>query len=93
MITLRAGMRVYLACGTTDMRRGFDSLAAQVQTVLRLDPFSGALFVFRGKRGDHTSFCIPIAVCCHSLSLASIAWRALACCPTAGTRCRTDCPS
>jgi transposase len=52
MITLRAGMRVYLACGVTDMRRGFDSLAAQVQTVLKLDPFSGALFVFRGKRGD-----------------------------------------
>jgi transposase len=52
MITLRAGMRVYLACGATDMRRGFDSLAAQVQTVLKLDPFSGALFVFRGKRGD-----------------------------------------
>lgn len=52
MITLRTGVRVYLACGTTDMRRGFDSLAAQVQTVLRLDPFSGALFVFRGKRGD-----------------------------------------
>jgi transposase len=52
MITLPGGMRVYLACGVTDMRRGFDSLAAQVQTVLKLDPFSGALFVFRGKRGD-----------------------------------------
>jgi transposase len=47
-----AGVRVYLACGITDMRRGFDSLAAQVQMVLRLDPFSGALFVFRGRRGD-----------------------------------------
>ena len=34
------------------MRKGFDSLAAQVQTALQLDPFSGALFLFRGKRGD-----------------------------------------
>ena len=52
MITLHAGMRVYIACGVTDMRRGFDGLAAQVQTVLKLDPHNGAVFVFRGKRGD-----------------------------------------
>ena len=45
-------MRVYLACGVTDMRKGFDGLAARVQTVLRLDPHGGALFVFRGRRGD-----------------------------------------
>jgi len=52
MITLPAGVRVYLACGATDMRRGFDGLAAQVQQILGLDPYSGALFIFRGKRGD-----------------------------------------
>lgn len=52
MIALPAGTRVYLACGATDMRRGFDGLAAQVQMVLRKDPHDGALFVFRGKRGD-----------------------------------------
>ena len=34
------------------MRKGFDGLAAQVQTVLSLDPYGGALFVFRGRRGD-----------------------------------------
>ena len=44
--------RVYLACGFTGMRRGFDGLAAQVQTVLSLDPYGGALFVFWGRRGD-----------------------------------------
>ena len=44
--------RVYLACGFTDMRKGFDGLAAQVQTVLSLDPYGGALFIFRGRRGD-----------------------------------------
>lgn len=52
MITLPPGTRVYLACGLTDMRRGFDGLAAQVQLVLKRDPHDGALFVFRGKRGD-----------------------------------------
>jgi transposase len=39
MLTLPAGIRVYVACGVTDMRRGFDSLSAQVQTALALDPF------------------------------------------------------
>ncbi|WP_425606077.1 IS66 family insertion sequence element accessory protein TnpB [Paraburkholderia sejongensis] len=38
--------------GVTDMRCGFNSLAAKVQTVLEKDPFSGHVFVFRGKRGD-----------------------------------------
>jgi transposase len=46
------GTRVFLACGTTDMRKGFDGLAAQVQTVLAQDPYSGAMFCFRGRRGD-----------------------------------------
>lgn len=45
-------VRIYLACGVTDMRRGFHSLAAQVQMSLQQDPYSGALYVFRGKRGD-----------------------------------------
>ncbi|MXP66112.1 IS66 family insertion sequence element accessory protein TnpB [Roseomonas sp. M0104] len=49
---LPSGVRVYLACGVTDMRKGFDGLAALVQTVLQQDPYGGALFVFRGKRGD-----------------------------------------
>lgn len=52
MIALPPGTRVYLACGVTDMRRGFDGLAAQVQNVLELDPYSGAIFIFRGRRGD-----------------------------------------
>lgn len=52
MLTFNAGIRVHLALGVTDMRRGFNGLAAQVQTVLRADPFSGHLFLFRGRRGD-----------------------------------------
>jgi hypothetical protein len=52
VIGVPGNVRVYLACGVTDMRKGFDGLAARVQTVLQLDPHGGALFVFRGRRGD-----------------------------------------
>ena len=52
MIALLAGSRVWLAAGVTDLRKGFDGLAALVQTQLAQDPFSGHLFVFRGRRGD-----------------------------------------
>ena len=52
MIGLPAGTRVYIACGVTDMRRGFDGLSAQVEAALKLDPYGGAIFIFRGKRGD-----------------------------------------
>ena len=52
MIELRTGTRIWIAAGVTDMRRGFDGLSAQVQTVLNEQPFSGHVFVFRGRRGD-----------------------------------------
>jgi transposase len=51
MIGLPAETRVWLASGLTDMRRGFDGLAVQVQEVLKRDPHCGHLFVFRGKSG------------------------------------------
>lgn len=52
MIPVPSNTRIWLAAGVTDMRRGFNTLAAQAQTVLKEDPFSGHLFVFRGWRGD-----------------------------------------
>ena len=52
MNPLPLGTRVWLAAGVTDMRRGMDSLAAQVQTTLQQSPLSGHVFVFRGRRGD-----------------------------------------
>lgn len=52
MIGLPTGTRVWLAAGVTDMRRGFDGLAAIVQDKLQEDPFSGHVFAFRGRRGD-----------------------------------------
>jgi len=52
MIGLPPGARVWLAAGATDMRNGFDGLAAIVKTALTEDPYSGQLFVFRGRQGD-----------------------------------------
>jgi len=52
MITAPPATRVWLACGVTDMRKGFPGLSVLVQDVLGQDPFSGHLFVFRGRRGD-----------------------------------------
>ena len=52
MIPVPAGVRVWLAVGQTDMRRGMNGLALQVQQVLQRDPHAGDLYVFRGKRGD-----------------------------------------
>ena len=51
MIPVPAGVRVWLAAGHTDMRKGFDGLAMLVQQTLKRDPNGGQLFVFRGKRG------------------------------------------
>jgi len=52
MIIPPSGVRVWLATGTTDMRRGMNGLALQVQEALRRDPHVGDLYVFRGKRGN-----------------------------------------
>lgn len=52
MIPIPSGVRVWLATGHTDMRKGFDGLALLVQERLSRDPHSGHLFVFRGRRGD-----------------------------------------
>lgn len=52
MIPVPTNARVWLAVGRTDMRKGFDGLASLAQSVLQQDPFSGHLFVFRGRRGD-----------------------------------------
>ena len=52
MIPVPASTRVWLAAGVTDMRKGFNGLAALAQDFLKQDPFSGHLFVFRGRRGD-----------------------------------------
>src|SRR5690625_6068726 len=52
MIGPGTGVRVYLAAGITDMRKGITGLAARAQEVLRQSPACGAVFAFRGRRGD-----------------------------------------
>ena len=47
-----AGARVWIAMGHTDMRRGMQGLALQVQQHLHRDPHCGDLFVFRGRSGS-----------------------------------------
>jgi transposase len=52
MLNLPPSVRIFLSTQPADMRRSFDGLAAMVEGVLRADPWSGHLFVFRNKRGD-----------------------------------------
>lgn len=47
-----SGTRVLMATRPVDFRKGADSLAALVQSDLRLQPFSGVIYVFRSKRAD-----------------------------------------
>jgi transposase len=62
MIPVPTGVRVWLATGHTDMRKGFGGLSLLVQETLKRDPHSGNLFVFRGRRGSRTTFSIPISI-------------------------------
>ena len=52
MISLPAGTNIWIVAGVTDLRRGFTGLSAVAQTALEQDPYSGHVFVFRGRRGD-----------------------------------------
>ena len=59
MIGLPAGTKVFLACQPIDLRAGFDGLAAKVQQIIGADPFSGHVFIFRGKRGSLATLLQP----------------------------------
>ena len=50
MISLPSDTRISLVAGVTDMRKSFNGLGEQVQHVLDENPFSGHLFIFRGRR-------------------------------------------
>lgn len=52
MIPVPSGVRVWLAAGHTDMRRGYNGLSLMVQETLKRNPHEGHLFVFRGRAGD-----------------------------------------
>jgi transposase len=52
MMAPPAGTKIWIAAGVTDLRRGYTGLSGLVQTTLEQNPFSGHVFVFRGRRGD-----------------------------------------
>ena len=52
MLSIPAGVRIWLVAGVTDMRKGLEGLSALVQTRLSADVLSGQLFIFRGRRSD-----------------------------------------
>lgn len=66
MMVIPSGVKVHLAVGRTDMRKGMDGLAMIVQETLKQEPFSGHLFVFRGRNArmikilfwDGTGLCL-----------------------------------
>lgn len=52
MLHIATASQVYLACGSTDLRKSIDGLASLVQEQFALDPFSTALFVFCNRKRD-----------------------------------------
>jgi transposase len=64
-------VRVMVATKPVDFRKGSEGLAALVRETMRLDPFSGVVYVFRAKGANFTSFSIPFAICRGGVSLAS----------------------
>lgn len=51
-ISLPGDIRIYIACGKTDMRKSIDGLSAIVSQNFKLDPFENALFLFCGGKRD-----------------------------------------
>lgn len=52
MLSISPAVKIFLAVAHTDMRKSHDGLAALVEHVLKSDPLSGHLFVFRNKTAD-----------------------------------------
>jgi hypothetical protein len=52
MIPVPSDVRIWIAMGRTDMRRGMRGLALQVQQTLKRDPHAGDIYVFRGRAGS-----------------------------------------
>jgi len=52
MIGPPSGTPTWIVAGFTDLRRGFDALCTQIQDKLNENPFSGDIYIFRGRRGD-----------------------------------------
>ncbi len=83
MISLPSGTRIWLVAGVTDMRKSFNGLGEQVQHVLDENPFSGHLFIFRGRRVTLLKYSGPMLMVC---ACSPNAWRKAS---LSGLRCVT----
>jgi transposase len=72
MIIPSGAVRVLVAMRPVDFRKGMDGLAAVVRESLGSDPYSGVIYVFRARRAQSPTFCIPFSFCDDRLSLASV---------------------
>lgn len=58
MLSLPPTVKIYVAAGAVDLRRGFDGLAAATRQVIRQDPLSGHLFCFINRRRDRAKILV-----------------------------------
>ena len=81
MIQITPQMRILVAIEPVDLRKGIDGLAQLCREKLGTDPFSGYLFIFRGRRATaikllafdgHGNGGRPMARC--------VTWCAAVCC-------------
>ena len=64
MIVPPTSVRVFVATKPVDFRKGMDGLAAIVESELKLEPYSGVIYVFRAKRADRVSCYLGTALGC-----------------------------
>jgi hypothetical protein len=67
-----------VATKPVDFRKGAEGLAALVRETMGADPFSGAVYVFRAKRAQLSTFCIRFPFCDGCLSVAPVIWKHVA---------------
>lgn len=58
MLSLPPSVRIFVAIGPVDLRKGFDGLAAATRELLRQDPLSGHLFVFINRRRNRAKILV-----------------------------------
>ncbi len=86
MLQLTPHTRIFLAVEPADFRCGIDGLAQRCRQYLDLDPFCGALFVFRNRSRTAVKILAydgnGFWLCLRRLSQGKLPWW-----PTASTRC------
>lgn len=78
MLTVTSATRVFLACGATDMRKGFNGLYALVKGRLERDPLDGHLFLFSNSRRDRLKILFwdgsGLWICAKRLEKGTFSW-------------------